>query len=679
VVGTVIRYRGSNLRRLGQAILSRATGLRMVILSSVALTTTTAGSAAQPAPPTNAELLARVWEGIAQAFKAIPLLREAPGYWLAATSSLNNPAAVGQRFWLAVLVGVLAGSLIGWGVRSVFDRGPGVVVEARPGPRLRNALLRLVVSLLTVVVFVAFFWVVLASVAAGNRFLQEAADRVAFAVLEWRLAILVLTVVLSPDRADLRLLRINNAEAALCMRWLRIYAIVSPFAYCLIWLIERIGFAHDAVFGLAAVMGIATTVYKIAAIWAIRQPISRSILAATDAAPPPLRRAVAGGWHWFFSLLAIVIMVASFVAFSLGEGGSVYGAATATQLILVVLAIGWQITQKLIDRLYVDPDEALGLRGRRFSEALRRLCDLLFLIVGLAWLGEVWGLELIAPTPGSAGQLVLRPAISVAATCIAAWIVWLVISGLIDEKMPRLLGPADDDEDAAERVSRLGTLLPLLRNLAMVALGITAAGICLSAVGLNLAPLLAGLGVIGIALGFGAQSLVRDIISGIFFLLEDAFRVGEYIDTGRLRGTVEGMSLRSVRLRHQNGPVHTIPFGQVQAVTNFSRDWSVVKFNLHLDPSAEIELVRRTVKRVGLELLDDPEIGGDFIQPLKMQGVIDVLQTALVVRCKFTASPGRPSYLQREALRRLIEAFAAAQIPFAAPNVTVQLATAAHS
>jgi small-conductance mechanosensitive channel len=137
------------------------------------------------------------------------------------------------------------------------------------------------------------------------------------------------------------------------------------------------------------------------------------------------------------------------------------------------------------------------------------------------------------------------------------------------------------------------------------------------------------------------------------------------------------MSLRSVRLRHQNGQVHTIPFGQVQSVTNFSRDWSVVKFNLHLEPAADIETVRRTVKRVGQELLDDPEIGADFIGPLKMQGVVDVLQNALVVRCKFTATPLRPTYLQRQALRRLIEAFGAAGIRFAAPQVTLQQASAA--
>jgi moderate conductance mechanosensitive channel len=456
--------------------------------------------------------------------------------------------------------------------------------------------------------------------------------------------------------------------------------VIAPLDYCLIWLIERISSAHDVVFGMAVVMGTATTVYKIAAIWAIHRPIARAILAATDEEPPPLRRAVAAGWHWFFTALALAILIASVVAFSLGEGASVYGAATMTQLILVVLAIGWQATQKLIGYLHpgAAADEALGLRQQRFSDAWRRLCDLLFLVVGLAWLGEVWGLDVIAPAPGSIGQLVLRPTMFTAAIFIAAWIIWLVLSGVIDEKMPRLTGPGDEDDDAAERVSRLGTLLPLLRNLIMIAIGVIATAVGLSALGLNLAPLLAGLGVIGIALGFGAQSLVRDIISGIFFLMEDAFRVGEYIDTGRLRGTVEGMSLRSVRLRHQNGPVHTIPFGQVQAVTNFSRDWAVVKFNLHLDPTVEIELVRRTVKRVGQELLDDSEIGAEFIQPLKMQGVIDVLQTALVVRCKFTALPGRPTYLQRHALRRLIEAFAVAQIPFAAPNVTVQLATSSH-
>jgi moderate conductance mechanosensitive channel len=311
----------------------------------------------------------------------------------------------------------------------------------------------------------------------------------------------------------------------------------------------------------------------------------------------------------------------------------------------------------------------------RFRRVLSRLFDALVWIFGAAWLAEIWGLDLIHPARGSVERLLLRPLFEAAVTIVGAWLLWAALSAIIDEKMPHTTMPGGEDDAAAGTASRVGTLLPLFRNVVLIVIAAIAVIAALSTLGLNVAPLLAGLGVLGIAVGFGAQSLVKDVISGIFFLMEDAFRVGEYIDTGHLKGTVEGMSLRSVRLRHQNGQVHTIPFGQIQAVTNFSRDWSITKFNLHLEPGVDIETVRRTIKQVGEALLEDPEIGGEFIQPLKMQGVVDVLQTALVVRCKFTSTPIRPTYLQRQALRRLIEAFAAAGIRFAVPNFTMQLAS----
>jgi moderate conductance mechanosensitive channel len=342
------------------------------------------------------------------------------------------------------------------------------------------------------------------------------------------------------------------------------------------------------------------------------------------------------------------------------------------------LAMVGQASHNLITRACAcdATDIRRTLRRARLHRALSRLSDAFVWILGAAWLGETWGFDLVDPEPGSIERLFVRPALEAAVTVVAAWILWTVLSAVIDEKMPPPAAPGDEDETPGS-ASRLDTLLPLVRNTLLIGLAAVAVIVALATLGLDIAPLLAGLGVLGIAVGFGAQSLVRDVISGIFFLMEDAFRVGEYIDTGRLRGTVEGMSLRSVRLRHQNGQVHTIPFGQVLSVTNYSRDWSVVKFNLHLEPAADIETVRKTIKRVGEELLDDPDIGAEFMQPLKMQGVVDVLQTALVVRCKFTATPSRPTYLQRLALRRLIEAFAEAQIRFAAPNVTVQLASAA--
>jgi small-conductance mechanosensitive channel len=196
--------------------------------------------------------------------------------------------------------------------------------------------------------------------------------------------------------------------------------------------------------------------------------------------------------------------------------------------------------------------------------------------------------------------------------------------------------------------------------------------VALSQLGVNIGPLLAGAGVIGLAISFGSQALVRDIVSGIFFMADDAFRVGEYIDSGKLKGTVEKITLRSVRLRHQNGQIHTIPFGQLTAITNFSRDWQTVKFNLRLARDADAEKVRKAVKKVGEEMMQDPELARELLQPLKLQGMAEIADSAIVFRLKFTARPTKPSWVQREALKRIYKAFGEKGIEFASNAITVQ-------
>jgi small-conductance mechanosensitive channel len=190
--------------------------------------------------------------------------------------------------------------------------------------------------------------------------------------------------------------------------------------------------------------------------------------------------------------------------------------------------------------------------------------------------------------------------------------------------------------------------------------------IVLSGLGVNTAPLIAGAGVFGLAVSFGSQSLVRDVISGLFYMWDDAFRVGEYIDTGRLKGTVEHLGVRSVRLRHQNGPLHTIPYGQLGAVTNLSRDFATIKFNLRFDPRTDIELVRRTTKQIGLQMQEEnEELATEIMQPLKLQGIAEVVDNALVLRFKFTSRPVKPSWVQREYMKRMYTVFAEKSITFA--------------
>jgi small-conductance mechanosensitive channel len=226
----------------------------------------------------------------------------------------------------------------------------------------------------------------------------------------------------------------------------------------------------------------------------------------------------------------------------------------------------------------------------------------------------------------------------------------------------------DSEEEVQVAASRLRTLMPLLRVVAGATIAVVGGLLVLSELGVNITPLIAGASVFGLAVSFGSQSLVRDIVSGIFFLAEDSFRIGEYVDCSKVKGTVEGFSVRSLKLRHQNGQLHIVPFGQVGHITNFSRDWTVVKFNIAFANGTDVELLRKTVKKIGMAMMEEPQFKPILLQPLKMQGVVDIKDNSLIVRFKFMARPKNPTMVQRMAIRRMYDQFPALGIQFATGN-----------
>jgi len=226
---------------------------------------------------------------------------------------------------------------------------------------------------------------------------------------------------------------------------------------------------------------------------------------------------------------------------------------------------------------------------------------------------------------------------------------------------------ADSEEEVVVAASRLRTLMPLLRVVAGVSIAVIGGLLVLSELGVNITPLIAGASVFGLAVSFGSQSLVRDIVSGVFFLAEDSFRIGEYVDCSKVKGVVEGFSVRSLKLRHQNGQLHIVPFGQVAHITNFSRDWTVVKFNLAFANGTDVELLRKTVKKIGLQMMEEPQFKPILMQPLKMQGVVDIKDSQLIVRFKFMTKPKNPTMIQRMAIRRMYDTLPALGIQFARP------------
>jgi small-conductance mechanosensitive channel len=230
------------------------------------------------------------------------------------------------------------------------------------------------------------------------------------------------------------------------------------------------------------------------------------------------------------------------------------------------------------------------------------------------------------------------------------------------------------DEGGMTAASRLATLLPLFRGAILAVVVVSIALIALLEMGLNVSPLFAGAGVIGLAVGFGAQTLVRDIFSGAFFLIDDAFRKGEYIDIGDVKGTVEKISVRSFQLRHHLGALNTIPFGEIKVLTNYSRDWVIMKLPLRVTYDTDVEKVRKLIKNLGVRLLSDPVIGENFIQPLKSQGVIEMQDSAMIIRVKFMTKPGDQWLVRKKVYEDIRALFAAEGIRFAHREVTVRLA-----
>ncbi|WP_293809692.1 mechanosensitive ion channel family protein [uncultured Bosea sp.] len=479
--------------------------------------------------------------------------------------------------------------------------------------------------------------------------------------------------LVAPGAPDRRIMSLPRAEVH--FRRLVAYAILTPMIVTGILLAQHVSAGPRPVTGLIALTGLVISLFKIWWFHDGRHDLAALVLSSSSE-PGPIRRLIASGTAWFYIATTVLLWMVSSAAAMMSNGGRWAEASAMTQVAIVII-----------------PILAVGIASLMRCHAMRREAEhgatpmrraggaaLQAAAVGVLWaagffvLARLWA-GLLLGVSSAQFAAVMRQTAGVAIFAFAGWVALVFLHAFFEAYTPKrhVVGPTDEDVVHEEGVpSRLATVLPVLRGVVLGAvLGLTIL-IVLSRLGVDIGPLLAGFGILGLAISFGSQALVRDIVSGVFFMLEDAFRVGEYVDTGRLKGTVEKISLRSMQLRHQSGQIHTVPFGQVQSLTNASRDWATVKFNVRLDHSADLEQARKAIKKVGLALLEDPEYGPHFIAQLKMQGVADITDQAIVIRLKFTGKPNQASMLQRESLKRVYRALNDAHIPFASNAVTVR-------
>jgi moderate conductance mechanosensitive channel len=492
-------------------------------------------------------------------------------------------------------------------------------------------------------------------------------------LVSWRIVAVVLRAILRPNEPVARLIEMADAEAR------RLYRFVSLAVLVIVLLVgfgrhgladEDSGAAHVVSLSVAGLVFVLYTMILLRSRMAMEALIRGR---RTTGVVAGARNAVARVWVPLALGMFSCLMVIYVAGLSLNLL-SYYHAISETLGILFVLIV----LDRLAERVWHD-DETMALAGNvGIVELQARTAHHIVravVLVAVAWaLASIW-IDAI-DTSEAVVTMAMRSADAALGTLFVAFVAWELVRLAIDRHLIAERGaaapPGADADDEVTPASRLQTVLPLLRAAFAVVIGVLAALIVLSRLGVDTAPLIAGAGVFGLALSFGSQSLVRDIISGLFYMWDDAFRVGEYIDTGRLKGTVEKLGIRSIRLRHQNGPLHTIPYGQLGAVTNLSRDFATIKFNLRFDPRTDIELVRRTTKQIGIAMQDDnPELAAEVMQPLKLQGIAEVVDNAIVLRFKFTSRPIKPSWVQREYLKRMVGLFSEKGVQFATGTTMV--------
>ncbi len=605
-------------------------------------------------------------------------------------SKAITPPERKKGFFAIIFLMIALVILFGWTGQYLCKRMTRVVYASLTRSRIENfpqklarRILIFLYDLVHPVIFAVMAYLAFMAVYQGyepNRILMLSVITGIFSA--WAL-IKTIGCVFSPNRPDARLTSLDDEDSKLVSQNLNIVVIYAMTIYFFSGYLSGIAPIIDTSSTVPIVNslgGLSIMLLVVIVIWRVRLPVGKLILSGK---PPGLaRKLLSTIWPAIGTAVIVALTTAGLVGALALNMDSVFNAVLKT---LLLLLIGLPLSLGLIGPLIrqwgrnPDTDDTAPVSRTNARDGIVQIARLILLVTSAMLLGRIWGIDVVEMTRSSLGERVSGAVTQIVITIIVANLVWSLVKRWIESQDNVNTGDDPDSnaggDPGGQGLTRIETVLPLLRGFLLITIITVATMISLSSLGVDIGPLIAAASVLGLAIGFGAQTLVADIISGIFFLVDDAFRKGEYIDISGNTGTVESISVRSMQLRHHNGPIHTIPYSQISTLTNFSRDWVIMKFELRIPFEEDVEKVRKLIKKIGKKLLDDPEHGSDFLEPLKSQGVNRMDDSAFVVRCKFSTKPGKQWAIRRIAYAEIQAAFSEAGIKFAPKRVVVEAVT----
>ncbi|MEN8190796.1 MAG: mechanosensitive ion channel domain-containing protein [Thermodesulfobacteriota bacterium] len=499
-------------------------------------------------------------------------------------------------------------------------------------------------------------------------------------------------LIFSPDNSEFRLMDLEDEWAGMTHKWIVLLSsftlsglLVGEFFHRLE--VDKMSVSLILLFlatGLLILIGIGGMKLK--------ERVTTHLLAVADKNSVGgngwAMRQFAGSWHILALLYLAVLwffLVVEMANSSQGGNGAFIFSLFVVPIFIIMDRLGQWVVKNglgLLNMHDVEPGTEDELdeeqleeleKMRLLEKKSRRLARSIIIIAMGLWIAGLWGVRI--PYLSGMGGAVF----DIMVICTLALFSWRLFSSFIERKITENL-PEDSGEEESEdewgggaAAGRVHTLLPMVRKFIGSVLTVMVVLVILSSMGVDIGPLLAGAGVVGLAVGFGAQKLVSDIFSGFFYLMDDAFRVGEYISAGSISGAVEAITLRNVMLRHHRGMLQIVPYSELGAITNFMRGGVVVKFDLNFPYDADIDKIRKIIKKTGQAMLKDEEFGEDFIRPVKSQGVREITGAIMTIRVKFTAKPGTHFVIRREAYKRITENLIAKGIHYAQSKVLVDL------
>ncbi|MFC0408627.1 mechanosensitive ion channel domain-containing protein [Roseomonas elaeocarpi] len=473
-------------------------------------------------------------------------------------------------------------------------------------------------------------------------------------------------MLFSPASAHLRLIRMTDETAAYITVWLRRIVGLAVFGYGVAEAVLQFGVPWAVYDGIIRVVMLLVSLLLVIVVLQNRRAVADLLRAPPllDGEEPgrsrragrALRNRLAEIWH----VVAILWLLALWGVWALeiedGFGRLLRGTAATLLILAVAKGLDYAV-RRLVDRgFHVGPEfshryPGLEERANRYTPILHGvLSGLITLVAGLVLL-EAWGIGAFAWfTQGRLGARVIGGLVSIGLTLAIALAVWEVANAAIARQLAKA-----SREGQAARSARVRTLLPMMRTALMIVIVIFLMLNILSEIGVNVAPLIAGASVVGVAIGFGSQTLVKDVVTGLFLLLEDAVAVGDTVTLGSpaLTGVVERLSIRSIRLRAVDGAVHIIPFSAVTSVTNMTRDFAFAMLEFSLPYGEDTDRVGRVLREIAKEMRAEPRWGHAIRDEMDVMGVEKLAETGVVLRARLKTDPSQRAPVARELNRRI--------------------------